>query len=303
MNFKKSLLPIVVSLLLFTCMKKNDGDQKINPIPENAQLEQLADGFGFTEGPVADKEGSVYFSDIHNNRIHKWTIDGELLTFRENSGRSNGLAFDKDRNLIACEGGNRRLTSMDPQGNLIVLVDEFEGKKLNSPNDLWIDAKGGIYFTDPRYGDRSNLELDGEYVFYLTPDKGKLIKVIDDMVRPNGIIGTPDGQKLYVADRGADSNWVYSIKEDGVLTDKTFFCLEGSDGMTIDAKNNIYITSPLKDPYFMVSIFNKQGNKIGDIQVPEMPTNVCFWGKENNKLFITDRKTVHSINMNVRGLR
>ncbi len=302
MKFKKSLLLLLALALLTTCAKKENENQKNSPASENAQLELLAEGFAFTEGPVADKEGNVYFSDIPNSRIHKWTNDGELSTFRENSGRANGLAFDKDGNLIVCEGGNRRLTSIDLQGNLTVLADQFEGKKLNSPNDLWIDSKGGIYFTDPRYGDRSDLELDGEYVFYLPPNKEQLIKVIDDMVRPNGIIGTPDGKNLYIADRGADSNWVYVINEDGTLMDKKFFCLEGSDGMTIDVQGNIYITSPRREPYFMVSIFDKEGNKIEDIQVPEMPTNVCFWGKDRSKLFITDRKTIHSIKMNVKGL-
>ena len=302
MNLKKTFPPLLIFALLITCAQKEKGDQKISLVAENAQLEQLADGFGFTEGPVADKDGNVYFSDISNSRIHKWTADGSLSTFRENSGRSNGLAFDNVGNLIVCEGGNRRLTSIDPQGNQTVLADQYEGKKLNSPNDLWIDPKGGIYFTDPRYGDRSDLELDGEYVFYLSPDKEQLIKVIQDMVRPNGIIGAPDGKHLYVADRGADSNWIYKINKDGTLTDKKFFCLEGSDGMTIDVKGNIYITSPRKEPYFMVSIFDKDGNKIEDIQVPEMPTNVCFWGKDRSNLFITDRKTIHSIKMNVKGL-
>ena len=301
MNFKKVFLLLLVFALLIACAKKENKHQKINLVGENAQLELLADGFVFTEGPVADKEGNVYFSDIPNSRIHKWTIEGDLSTFLENSGRSNGLAIDKNGSLIICEGGNRRLTSMDAQGNLTVLVDKFEGKKLNSPNDLWIDSKGGIYFTDPRYGDRSDLELDGEFVFYLTPDKKQLIKVIEDMVRPNGIIGAPDGKQLFVADRSADSNWVYNINEDGTLTDKKFFCPEGSDGMTIDIKGNIYITSPRREPYFMVSIFDKDRNKVGDIQVPEMPTNVCFWGKEKNKLFITTRKTIHSIKMNVTG--
>ncbi|MBC8185292.1 SMP-30/gluconolactonase/LRE family protein [candidate division KSB1 bacterium] len=297
MNIKKAFLLLSIFALLIACAK----NEKISPVTENAQLEQLADGFAFTEGPVADKDGNVYFSDIPNSRIYKWTNAATLSTFRENSGRSNGLAFDKDGNLIVCEGGNRRLTSIDPQGNITVLANQFEGKKLNSPNDLWIDPKGGIYFTDPRYGDRSDLELDGEYVFYLTPNREQLIKVIENMVRPNGIVGTPGGKNLYVADRGADSNWVYVINEDGTLSNKKFFCLEGSDGMTIDVQGNIYITSPRREPYFMVSIFDKEGKKIGDIQVPEMPTNVCFWGKDRSKLFITDRKTIHSIRMNVKG--
>jgi len=298
---KKLIILSLVAIFLIQDNTKQAAIISSGVLKKGAMLEKLADGFGFTEGPVADKNGNVYFSDITYSRIHLWRVDGTLATFRENTGKSNGLAFDKAGNLIVCEGGNRRLTSIDPQGNLMVLADNFEGKKLNSPNDLWIDPKGGIYFTDPRYGDRSDLELDGEYVFYLTPDKSQLIKVIDDMVQPNGIVGTPDGKKLYVADRGADSNWVYTILADGRLVDKKFFCTEGSDGMKLDEKGNVYITSPRSEPHFWVSIFNPNGDKIQTIQVPEMPTNVCFWGKHKDKLFITDRGGIYSINLSVKG--
>ena len=301
MNLKRTLILFPIIVLFIACVKKDNLNQKGYVVQKNAKLKKLAGDFGFTEGPVADAGGNVYFSDIPNSRIHKWSVDGKLLTFRENLGRANGLAFDKNGNLIVCEGGNRRITLIDPQGSVTVLVDKFEGKKLNSPNDLWIDPKGGIYFTDPRYGDRSDLELNGEFVFYLTPDKEKLLKVIDDMVRPNGIVGTPDGKNLYVADRSADSNWTYMISKDGTLLNKNFFSVEGSDGMTLDEDGNVYITSPRKKPYFRVSIYNKNGNKLHDIQIPEMPTNVCFWGKDRKSLFITARTSIYSIKMRVAG--
>ncbi len=301
MSFKKTLTLLLIIVLLIFCAKKDNTNQRISVVAKDVKLEKLAGDFGFTEGPVADAEGNVYFTDIPNSRIHKWSVDGKLSIFKENTGRANGLGFDKEGNLIVCEGGNRRLTSVDPQGKVTVLADNFEGKKLNSPNDLWIEQKGGIYFTDPRYGDRSDLELDGEFVFYLSPDKETLIKVIDDMVRPNGIVGTPDGKQLFVADRGADSNWTYKIKKDGTLLKKKFFSVEGSDGMTMDVHGNIYITSPRKKSYFMVSIYDKTGNKIEDIQVPEMPTNVCFWGKERKSLFITASTSIYSMQMRVAG--
>jgi gluconolactonase len=268
-------------------------------VKTGAEIRQLETGFGFVEGPAADRKGNVYFTDIPNNKIHIRTVNNELRTFRENSGAANGLAFLNDSTLVVCEGGNRRLTAISLKGEVTVLADQYEGKKLNSPNDIWIDPRGGMYFTDPRYGNRDNMELR-EDVYYLTPDRKELIRVIDDLVRPNGIIGTPDGRVLYVADRGDDANYRYSINEDGTLSGKTFFCSEGSDGMALDNRGNLYITSPLGSPY-RVSVFNAEGEKIEEIHVPEMPANVAFGGVRHDVLFITARTSLYAIQMNVRG--
>jgi len=156
------------------------------------KIKKLAGGFKFTEGPAADINGNIYFTDIPNNRIHKWTIDSGLSTFREDSGGANGLFVDSRGKLLACEGGGRRLVSISMDGKVSVLADEYQGKKLNSPNDLWPDPRGGIFFTDPRYGNRDGLEQDVGHVSYLTPGRDRLLRVISDMVRPNGVIGTPD---------------------------------------------------------------------------------------------------------------
>jgi gluconolactonase len=270
-------------------------------IAPGAKVEKLAGGFRFTEGPACDANGNIFFSDIPNNRIHKWSLDGpplrgKLSTFLEDSGGSNGLYFDKKGNLLACEGGGRRLVSIDPQGNVTVLADRYQGKRFNSLNDLWIDAKAGIYFTDPRYGRRrDDMEQDGEHVYYLTPDRKKIIRVIDDMVRPNGVIGTPDGKKLYVTDHGGKKTFAYTINNDGTLTNKTLFAAEGSDGMTIDNKGNVYLTSNA------VLVYNKNGERIETIRVPEGPANVCFGGKDRQTLFITARTSLYSIKMRVKG--
>ena len=133
-------------------------------VAPGAKVEKLSGGFMFTEGPAADTQGNVFFSDIPNQRIHKWSLDGKLSTFRENSGGANGLYFDAKGLLIACEGGARRVTAIDPQGNVTVLAEGFGGKKLNSPNDLWVAPTGGIYFSDPRYGGMEGLEQDGFHV-------------------------------------------------------------------------------------------------------------------------------------------
>ena len=264
-------------------------------VAEGAKVEKLAGGFAFTEGPAADAQGNVFFSDIPNNRICKWSLDGKLSTFRENSGGANGLYFDKNGNLLAAEGGGRRLVSIGPQGNVTVLADKYDGKRFNSLNDLWIDLKGGVYFTDPRYGGRDGMEQDGEHVYYLSPDRKKLIRVISDMVRPNGVIGTPDGKTLYVADHGAGKIFVYTVNEDGTLSDKKLFAPEGSDGMTIDGEGNVYLTTKV------VAVYNKAGEKIGPIEIPEQPANVTFGGGDNQTLFITARTSLYSVRMQVKG--
>ncbi|MHC4721624.1 MAG: SMP-30/gluconolactonase/LRE family protein, partial [Planctomycetota bacterium] len=204
--------------------------------------------------------------------------------------------FDAKGNLLACQGGARKLASIDASGKVTTLADKYNGKKLNSPNDLWLDPKGGIYFTDPRYGPRDNLEQDGEHVYYLSPDRKKVIRVADDMVRPNGIIGTPDGKKLYIADLGAGRTYVYKINANGTLSDKKLFAPEGSDGMTIDNEANIYFTTDA------VKVYDSKGNRKEIIDIPERPANVTFGGKDKHTLFVTARTSLYSIEMRTKGL-
>ena len=232
--------------------------------------------------------------------MHRWSVDGKLSVHRENTGGANGLYFDKKGNLLACAGGDRRVVSISPAGKVTVIADKYDGKKLNSPNDLWIDPKGGIYFTDPRYGrNKDDMEQGGEHVYYIRPGSGanrKIIRVVDDMVRPNGIIGTCDGKKLYIADHGDSKTWVYKINEDGSLGDKKLFAEEGSDGMTIDNEGNIYLTNDA------VKVYCCAGNKIATIAVPERPANVTFGGADKQTLFITARKSLYAVEMTVKGL-
>jgi len=272
------------------------GAEKASVVAPGAKVEKLAGDFKFTEGVASDAEGNVFFSDIPNNRIHKWSLNGKLSTFRENSGGSNGLYVDKKGNILACEGGGRRLVSIDPKGNVTVLADKYQDKRFNSPNDLWADPNGGIYFTDPRYGQRDDMEQDGEHVYYLSPDRKKLIRVINDMVRPNGIIGTADGKLLYVADHGGNKTFVYTINKDGTLSNKKLFASEGSDGMTIDNEGNVYLTTKV------VAVYNSKGQKIESIAAPEEPANVCFGGKDMKTLFITARTSLYAVRMRVKGI-
>jgi len=265
-------------------------------VAPGGKVEKLSGGFMFTEGPAADAEGNVFFSDIPNQRIHKWSVDGKLSTFRENSGGANGLYFDAKGMLIACEGTARRVTVIDPQGNVTVLAESYGGKKLNSPNDLWVAPSGGIYFSDPRYGGMEGLEQDGFHVYYISPDRKEVKRVTKDLVKPNGVLGTADGKRLYVADAGGRKTYVYSIQPDGSLADKKLFADQGSDGMTLDEKGNLYLTTQGG-----IAVYAPNGQKIETIAVPENPANMTFGGKDRKTLFITARTSLYAVPMSVRG--
>ena len=266
-------------------------------IAADAKVEKLADGFGFTEGPIADAQGNVYFVDVSNNRIHKWSLDGKLSTFRENSGGASGLDIDDKGNLYACEGGSRRIARIDTNGNATVLCDSYKGKKFNRPNDLWRDKKGGIYFTDPGYK-KGESELDGSYVFYLPPDSKEPIIVVADMTGPNGIVGTKDGSLLYVADYSGRKTFVFKVKDDGTLYDKKLFVPVGADGIELDELGNLYLTDLSGKG---VNIVSPEGKKIGYISVPNSTSNICFGSKDDKTLFITAQDSLYSIQMNVKG--
>lgn len=266
-------------------------------VASGTQIRKLAGGFTFTEGPAVDAQGNIYFSDIPNSRIHKWSLEGGLSTFREDTEQANGLFFASDGTLLACQSREgRRLVQYGPHGAVTPIVATYQGKRFNSCNDLWPDPQGGIYFTDPRYGrKRDDMEQDGEHVYYLQPDRKTLIRVIDDMVRPNGIIGTPDGKTLYVADHGAGKTYAYRIRTDGRLADKRLFANRGSDGVTLDERGNLYLTTGA------IYIHGPDGKELGSISVPERPANCCFGGRSGKTLFITAQTSLYSIEMEVKG--
>lgn len=256
----------------------------------SADLEPVAVAgtYLFTEGPAADMNGNVYFSDINAGKIYKWSTDGSVTVFVEGLNMPNGLMFDRNGNLVVCEGGNGRLISIDPQGRVTVLVDSFDGLRFNEPNDLWIDAQGGIYFSDPAY--QSAVVQDGEHVYYLWPDRTRITRVINDMVRPNGLVGSADGSTLYVADHGAGQTFAYAINSDGTLSDKRLFVASGSDGMTLDTAGNLYLTTTNQ-----VQVYDPAGNQVAVISTQENPTNVTFAGTDGLTLFITARTAVYTV--------
>jgi gluconolactonase len=256
--------------------------QNLKPAGE---LTVLPGQFSFTEGPAADSQGRVYFSDINAGRIYRWSADGPIQIFKEGLKGPNGLAFTKDGSLIVCEGGNGRLIAISPQGQVSVLAEKYNQIRFNEPNDLWVDTQGGIYFSDPAY--QSPLVQDGEHVYYLSPDRSQVTRVISDLVRPNGLVGSLDSKTLYVADHGAGKIFTYQINPDGSLTGKKLFISLGSDGMELDSQNNLYLTTPNQ-----LQVFDKSGQPLYQIAVLENPTNLAFSGQT---LFITARTAVYTL--------
>jgi gluconolactonase len=271
-----------------------------SPIASGAKLEKLSGGFAFTEGPTCDKRGNVFFVDQPNDRIMEWSVDGKLSTFMQPSGYANGMMFDADGNLIACADEHNQLWSITPDKKVTVLIKDFQGKYLNGPNDVWVAPNGALFISDPFYRrkwwDHDTMALTNEEVFYLSPDRKILKQVTDDLKKPNGITGTPDGKNLYVSDIRAGQTWRYDILPDGSLTNKTLFCKLGSDGMTIDDKDDLYLTGN------GVTIFDKTGKQIDHIAVNEKwSANVCFGGKDHKTLFITASTALYSIQTRVKG--
>jgi gluconolactonase len=272
-------------------------------IAEGAELELIASDFSFTEGPAVDAAGNVYFTDQPNDRILKWNAGtGEVSVYMEPAGRANGLYVDDNGHLLACADEKFQLWRISPAKEVTVLVDDYQGRELNGPNDLWVDPEGGIYFTDPYYQrpywERQQPEIKEQRVYYLAPDGSGLRIVADDLVQPNGIIGSPDGGTLYVADIGDKKTYAYGIKMEGDLFQKTLVAEMGSDGMTLDSQGNLYLTGD------GVTVFNKDGEKILHIPVPQKWTaNVTFGGPEQKTLFITAMNSVYTLEMNVHGVR
>lgn len=270
-------------------------------VTADTTLQLIGDHFSFTEGPVSDDEGNVFFTDQPNNRIWKYSVDGELTVFMENAGRSNGLYIDNEGFLIACADEHNELWRISTDGNTVdKLVNGYRDSTLNGPNDVWVAPSGVIYFTDPYYQrdywERTAPDMQAQALYMY--HNGQVTRLDEEFKQPNGIIGTPDGQTLYVADIGDSKIYRYRIQPDGAIADKQFFAPQGSDGMTIDEKGNIYLTGK------GITVYNPDGEKIDHIPVPSSWTaNVCFGGTNKDHLFITARDKVFMLKMAVKGIR
>jgi gluconolactonase len=294
---KKYFFFLAFSALSITSFAQSEGQ---NLFVQDS-LKVISAQFKFTEGASVDKKGNVFFTDQPNDKIWKYGIDGKLSLYMDKSGRANGTYFDKKGNLIVCADENNQIWSIDKNKKIKVLFSDYEGKKVNGPNDIWLDAKGGIYFTDPyyqrNYWTRKSPEIQGQKVYYLPKGKKEAIIVADDIIKPNGIVGTPDGKFLYVADMSANKTYRYTINADAKLTDRQLILNQNSDGMTLDSNGNIYVTGK------GVNIYKPTGEKIAHIDVPEeWCGNICFGGKDKNVLFITASKSLYTIPVNAKGV-
>ncbi len=295
--FKKSacffLLVGIWMLLLTADAFGGDGGPAL--IKPGAELKKVADGFTFTEGPAADADGNVYFTDIPNQRIWKWSWkDGSVTKYRENTGEANGLIFDAKGRMVICEMKTKRVTRDDMAGNITVLADAWNAGHPNMPNDLWIDARGGIYFSDFSGPDAKS--AGGLQVYYISPDGKTVSRATDDLTAPNGLIGTPDGKTLYITDPGAGKTFSYAISPDGTLGGKKLFCNQFTDGMAMDENGNLYFSGDAS-----ITVFSPKGEKIEEIPMPGRSANLTFAGPDRKTLFITAGTSVYTLEMAVKG--
>jgi sugar lactone lactonase YvrE len=296
-------------LIGMVCAAGTEGLDRI--VPEGAEVVKVNvdQQFSFTEGPCWDGKDTLYFSDIPSNRIMKLLPDGTFTVFREPSDAANGLMIDAEGNLISCDGGARRVTMLDRDGTVkAVLAERYDGKRLNSPNDLVIDSKGGIYFTDPRFGSQEGLEQDKEAVYYRRTD-GTMVRVIEDMVKPNGVILSPDETTLYVGDSAREYIRAYDVQPDGTVTNGRDFGKlppvmrsgrerrNGADGLTMDVEGTLYVAASSG-----IEVFDKNGNHLGVIEVPEQPANCTFGGADYKTMFITARTSLYRVRLKVPGV-
>lgn len=278
-------------------------DSSIAPglVAPGQQPRLISSQFKFTEGPAVDSRGNIFFTDQPNDRIWEYNTAGILSLFMEHTGRADGMHTDHHGNLVVCADEHNQLWKISPSKKITVLATGFKGHLLNGPNDVWVDHKGGMYLTDPLYKrdywTGTHPDLPTEDVYYLAPGSHHLIRADSGLVKPNGIVGTPDGKTLYIADIQAGKTYKYRVAADGSLHGRTLLFNQGSDGMTLDNRGNIYITGK------GVTIFSREGKQIGHIPIPEQWTaNVCFGGRNRSDLFITASKSVYTIPMQVHGV-
>ena len=281
-------------------------------VEEGAEVQKLADGMKFTEGPVwIPSEKKLIFSDIPNNRLMQWSEADGLSVYREDSQNTNGNILDLEGRLVSCQHSGRNLIRTEAGGKITVLADKFEGKRFNSPNDVAVKSDGTFWFTDPPWGLRGPHEIPGHWVYKLDPATGKVQPIVKDLAMPNGIVFSPDERRIYIADTGGhkrhpdpafhnapDLVRCYAVSESGELGENLFDIEGGSDGMAVDVKGNVYTTHAGK-----VHIFDANGKKLEEIDMPEGPANCTFGGEDFQTLFVTARTSLYSIRMKNPGAK
>ena len=278
-------------------------------IPEGARLEKHFTGMEWAEGPVYFAEGDyLLWSDIPNDRMMKWSDAEVASVFRQPAGYTNGHYRDREGRLVSCEHGNRRISRTEHDGTVVTLVDSYEGKRLNSPNDLVVKSDGTLWFTDPPYGilsdregHKAESELGASYVFRFDPATDELEIVGDDFDRPNGLCFSPDEHILYISDTGEPGHIrAFDVVDGRHLTNSRVFAVVRpgeADGFRADTDGNIFTSA-----WDGIQVYSPQSELLGKILVPEERTaNCCFGGPDKNRLYITANKSMYSIALRVRG--
>ncbi|MDB6022742.1 MAG: Gluconolactonase [Pedosphaera sp.] len=307
---KPILLLLLAFILQSSPLRAADFDIRLEAefhkiVPADATLKKLAGGMKFLEGPVwVSRDGGwLLFSNIPDEQLKRWSESGGLGTFREHSNEANGNCLDRQGRIISCEGLARRVTRTEKDGSIIVLAEDYEGKKFNSPNDVVVKSDNTIWFSDPDYALRDKpREVEGLYVYRLDPKTKKLTPVVKDCDHPNGLCFSPDEKRLYVADSGKPHLIrAYDVQKDGTLGFGWQFCVIDKgvpDGIRCDADGRVF--SSAGDG---VQIFSPSGELIGKILVPEAPANLAFGGEDRRTLYITARTSLYSIPLSVKGAK
>jgi len=291
------------SISIFTVLCSAAMADDIPGIGSIGEVQVVQSGFKFTEGPTQDADGNLYFTDIRTDRIYKRTTDGGIAVFVEPSGTCNGLMVHGDR-LLACSMKGRLISFSLADGTETVLAAEHAGARFNACNDLVIDQAGGIYFTDPRFRSPEPYPQGKEAVYYRAAD-GSVTRVVENDFAPNGVILSPDEKTLYVVPSFEKRMWAYPVTGPGKLGEGRVFCQlkqqlargnGGGDGLTVDTKGNLYITSQLG-----VQIFDPAGKHLGTIAFPEVPANAAFGGPDHQTLYATARTTLYSVKLETTG--
>lgn len=293
-----------LALLIAAPALAGEEGKSIPGLGPSGKIVKLHGNFKFTEGPAADRHGNVYFSDIPDNKIYKVDPKGELSVVTDMSNHANGLMLNAKGELVACEMDGR-ITARDLKTNTTrVLADKFEGNRFNAPNDLVVDKEGGVYFTDPDFRAPDPKPQKFTSVYYIPP-KGEVIRIIKDLPKPNGVILSPDEKTLYVIPSASADMMAYAVQGGGKLGEGRVFCTlkqaegqknGGGDGLTIDTKGNLYITSKLG-----LQVYNPEGKLLGIIAFPEQPANVTFGGPDRRTLYVTARTSLYTASMEITG--
>lgn len=309
----KQFLSVLSALglwLVATTIVATAADDESSLIAPGETVKKLAGDLKFTEGPAwIPAKKTLVFSDIPNSKLMQWRDKDGLSVFRT-SEQSNGNILDLEGRLVSCQHAARNLVRTEPDGKITVLADKFDGKRFNSPNDVAVRSDGTLWFTDPPWGLTGPGELPGNWVFKLDPTTGKVEPVVKDLAMPNGINFSPDEGRIYIADTGGNSKHpdpafhklsagihCYEVSKDGKLSKKLFQIEQGSDGMAIDVKGNLYTT------HGKVHVYSADGKKLETIDVPEGPANVCFGGEDMKTLFITARTSLYSVRLKHPGAK